>query len=473
MVKLLSILLTIMTFFGGWFGFADKIDANPAKISFSSPELASEADISVSSSEYLKWTLTDSASLTYWTTGKNNGEYIEINFGSPAEINTLVLRELTDNVRLFTVYAETENGYTEIYRQDRIMTYRLCSFDAVTTEKIKIEFTDISAPVKIGGVEVYNESRSNPDFRVSEYLVFNEYTGDFMAKPGFSDYFNVVTDIIVISTVSLNKNGDIVISIGEDKFSEYLDTLKDAVKGRDVTLWCTVLFQLESDDPNEDPNDYRCDFLNNNFDKIMSGIKEFCEKYGFDGIDYDWEHPTKSYQFDAYNKLILKTAEFAKVSIACTIWQFGFSDEAIEAVDHFNVMSYDLFDDRGDHSDIYECGRLAIEKMIGFGVPKEKIFLGIPEYGRPENGDPFWPAFSDYPDLGKFGNYVSDVTYEADGSEKTAGIYFNSHAEARDKTALSLQFGCGGIMLFNMNSDLPFENENSIHKAVFNAIENN
>ena len=149
-----------------------------------------------------------------------------------------------------------------------------------------------------------------------------------------------------------------------------------------------------------------------------------------------------------------------------------FSFEAIDAIDHFNVMTYDMFDNRGDHSDIYNGGRAAIEKNIGYGVPKEKIFLGIPTYGRPVNGDPYWSVYKDYPELGKFGNYVKDVTYTLDGETVTSDVYFNSAAEARDKTTLSLQYGCGGVMIFSMNCDSLFGDENSIHRAVYDAIHN-
>lgn len=470
MYKLTSIIMTVMLFFGNWFGLADKLDINPAEIEFNSKNLIEEAEINVSSNSVLKWTLTDASSLTYWSTGKENGEYIEIIFSAPTEINTVVLREVSDNVDWFKIYVMNNGEYDCIYEQDRIMTYRLCDIDNVTTDKIKIEFSKIRGKVKLGGIEIYNEDRSGSQLRVSDYLTINEWTLPFIDAEGFGDYFDLITDLIVFQTVNIDKDGNIVINAGEATFDEYINKIKTAIGDRDVKLWCTVLFQLSSDDPEIDDNDYRMNFINNKLDTIITNLKEFTSKYGFDGIDYDWEHPTEKDQFKAYDRLIIETSKFTKVSVASTTWQFRFSDEAIAVIDHFNIMTYDMFDERGDHSNIYNCGRVAIDKYIGFGVPKDKIFLGIPAYGRPVNSAGYWPGYASYPELGKFGNVVEDMTYSADGvNEETQDVYFNSFTAAKDKTALSIQSGCGGVMVFNMNSDLPFNNKNSIHRAIYEA----
>ncbi len=470
MGKLLSVIIIIMTALGNWFGLSDSLCLNPVKLEFESCNLVQEADIIVSQNAALKYTLEDNSTLTYWKSGKDNGAYIEIDFGKLTEIDTVVLTELTDNVKLFKIYAMTDNAYESIYEQDRIMTYRLCDLDSTLTDKIKIEFTEIYDEVKIGSVQVYNEKRQDENFRVTDYATLAYFANHLFDADYFEDYFEVTTDIILFSAVHLDKQGNIVFSDGEELFSEIVEKVKKSIGDKDVNLWCTVLFQLQSDNPKKDNNDYIRDFLNNNMNTITQKLKAFAEKYALDGIDFDWEHPTELDQFSAYNKLITETAEFTKVSVACSTWNFLFSNKAIRAVDHFNVMSYDIFDSRGNHSNIYDGGRASIEKMIGLGVPKDKIFLGIPSYCRPVNADGYWGSYNSHPELGKYGNKVEDEIYYIDGEMRTQDVYFNSYTDFRDKTALSLQFGCGGVMIFNMHSDIPFEEENSLHKGVYDAL---
>ncbi len=470
MKKLLSALIIVMNALGNWFGLSDSLCLNPVKLEFESCNLVQEADIAVSTNSALKYTLEDNSTLTYWKSGKANGAYIEIDFGAPTEIDTVVLTELTDNVKLFKIYAMTDNGYASIYEQDRIMTYRLCDLDSTVTDKIKIELSEIYDEVKIGSVEVYNEKRSDEKFRVADYATMAYYSNHLFDADYFEDYFEVTTDLILFSAVHLDKQGNIVFTDGEEIFAEIVEKAKKAIGDKDVNIWCTVLFQFQSDDPELDNNDYIRNFLKKNMSVITGNLKAFTEKYDLDGIDFDWEHPTELDQFAAYNKLITETAEFTKVSVACTTWNFLFSDKAVRAVDHFNLMSYDIFDSRGNHSNIYDGGRAAIEKMIGFGVPKEKIFLGIPSYCRPVNGDGYWGSYNSHPELGKYGNKIEDEIYYIDGEMRSEDVYYNSYTDFRDKTALSLQFGCGGVMIFNMHSDIPFSEENSLHRAVYDAL---
>lgn len=145
-----------------------------------------------------------------------------------------------------------------------------------------------------------------------------------------------------------------------------------------------------------------------------SGI-DFLLKYNLDGLDFDWEYPGypgDNNPFRPEDKenfiAMLKSFREALDSIESvkgkhylsTIASGGFRGylevndmaEAQKYLDFINIMAYDFYTGgsktTGHHANLYpkdEIGlsaQTAVEEYIEFGVPTEKIVLGVPFYGR-------------------------------------------------------------------------------------------
>ncbi|XP_077295817.1 chitinase-3-like protein 1 [Arctopsyche grandis] len=141
---------------------------------------------------------------------------------------------------------------------------------------------------------------------------------------------------------------------------------------------------------------------------------EFTAKYGFDGMDMDWEYPS---QRDSTNKDTDKPAfslllaemrkEFDKKQLSLSAAVAAVNASASlsydiptisKYLDFINVMSYDLHGawdpvtgynaalKRYDAEDLPVEASLNVETAIDYwlsaGAPKEKIVMGIPLYGR-------------------------------------------------------------------------------------------
>lgn len=401
------------------------------------------------------------------------GKSMEIDLGGEKTFDQIVLREKGDNLNKFSISVQKGGKWEKVYEGDRILEYRLCYIGEVTADKVRITAEDCIEPVELSEVQVRMSVSPERETKVSQYICFDAHFDEMAARTdnSFSGYYNVVTDAIIIGTVTLDEKGNVIIADGEEKFAERMEAFRKAIGENGTRIWVTVGFDMKDAEGNRD-HDATAKFVNENIEAITANIKAFTEKYEIYGVDYDWEYPEKSSQWKAYDKIITETAKVTKVSIALPPWGIKLSDEAVEALEHVNVMAYDLFDERGDHANSFVAGWDAIRNVMKSGIPAEKILLGVPTYGRTtDKSADAWPSYKDY-DLGKWGNLIKDYPYTtADGEKKTCDAYVNSYGQVRDKTALAMSSGIGGIMIFREGCDSDYTEQYCLHRAVEEVIE--
>ncbi|SEF81070.1 chitinase [Xylanibacter ruminicola] len=129
---------------------------------------------------------------------------------------------------------------------------------------------------------------------------------------------------------------------------------------------------------------------------------QIVKELGLDGIDIDWEYPTQSTAQissspdDTKNFTLLmhdlRSALGEQHILSCaTIASAEYIDfkECIQYLDMVNVMSYDMGDPPYHHSALYPSEitdwmttSQAVEAHLSSGVPREKLVMGIPLYGR-------------------------------------------------------------------------------------------
>lgn len=145
-----------------------------------------------------------------------------------------------------------------------------------------------------------------------------------------------------------------------------------------------------------------------------SGIA-FLQKYKLDGLDFDWEYPALQGDNNVVRPedkenfvAMLKSFREALDSLGSvdrkhylsTIASGGFRKylelndlkEAQKYLDFINIMAYDFYTAgdsmTGHHANLFPSGakersaQTTVEEHIEFGVPAEKLVLGVPFYGR-------------------------------------------------------------------------------------------
>ncbi len=225
----------------------------------------------------------------------------------------------------------------------------------------------------------------------------------------------------------------------------------------------------------------RANFINN--------ITDFCLNHGYDGIDIDWEFPANvtdrnNLTFLVYELRQAFNARDATLLITMAVpagsWNgqwFDFSTLKTH-VDWFGCMTYDFHggwsNHAGHNSPLYapsqdQCG--SVHDGINYiniirGVPKEKILLGIPFYGRGFNASSLYAPSSGrsehiyadiVPLIGNGWTYhwddVSKVPYLVN-STSTKLISYDDSISVRLKCEYAKEKNLAGVMIWALGQDV-------------------
>ncbi len=181
-------------------------------------------------------------------------------------------------------------------------------------------------------------------------------------------------------------------------------------------------------------------------------IMTYCETYDLDGIDLDIElgsgHEIWQYYADWVASLrVLCDARGYELSTATAQWvAVHVTPETYSLFDFVNVMAYD--NDAGDssHCDM-EFTQTSLQYFnVQKKIPKEKLVLGVPFYGRgyTAEGALDWNSYVSFSELVA----ADEANYDRDVYN---GIAYNGASTMREKCAIAKEYG--GIMIWELSQD--------------------
>lgn len=215
--------------------------------------------------------------------------------------------------------------------------------------------------------------------------------------------------------------------------------------------------------------------------RFVRQIKHIIDSLSLDGVDLDWEFPTTTdgghtaSANDDRNYAIL--AKDLRKALGKDKWISYYSNNSGKFIDHkrmapyvtyVHVSGYNLAIPKegkpgGHQSALYPskrfgqwCVSKSVERHIALGVPKEKILLGIPFFGR--GCDPF-PSYSD---CRLFDRYSGDLKpqwdeeaqapYYADEEGYLVNAYDDEHSIAAKFDFIRVN-DIAGVFVWNYDSD--------------------
>lgn len=205
--------------------------------------------------------------------------------------------------------------------------------------------------------------------------------------------------------------------------------------------------------------------------RFAENIIAMCDKYGFDGVDMDWEHPrVDGTSAKQYEELMLSLSEklHAKGKLLTAAVLSGVTADGnvyydaaahtnavLNAVDFINVMAYDGGDGER-HSQYQFAVNCGIYWKDTRGLPSYKVVLGVPFYARPSWAG-YGTIFADVPDAWSKDN----VTYNG------MDVYYNGMDTIKKKTRYA-KGNLGGIMIWELSQDTA-DPDKSLLQAIGNA----
>lgn len=187
-------------------------------------------------------------------------------------------------------------------------------------------------------------------------------------------------------------------------------------------------------------------------DAFNENIMTYCETYDLDGIDLDIElgssHEIWNYYADWVSSLrVLCDERGYALSTATAQWvAVNVTPETFALFDFINVMAYDNDADESSHADM-EFAQTSLQYFnVQKQIPKDKLVLGVPFYGRGYTADGAldWNSYVAFSEL----IAADTANYDADLYN---GVAYNGAGTMREKCALAKDYG--GIMIWELSQD--------------------
>lgn len=414
-----------------------------------------------------------------------DGDYIDIAFPETVSVNTLVLSEKGNNILEFEILVSENGEFRSVYQQDLVGELRYCAFNDVLTDTVRVKISKTrEGSFEIADTDILFVKHNREDFRITSYAV-----AKYMQSPDSIDpaHMEVITDMILFGAVVFDTSGHIQYNAfeidgesvsGEEVLRTAINNIRAASGDHVPNLYINILGPDGDVDTKEEKHNI---VFKEYADTLCSELKSMLEEFGADGVYFDYEYPYKSSGWRAFSKFLVQLDETLgekKIGAALGPWGGSLSDAAKDAVDYYDVMTYDMFDDDGYHA-TFMTGVDGVNFIQKKGYDLQKSALGVPFYGRPTDRSAVWTNYADCAEtLGKFGNVDAapiEVTVWENEQNVTKTIdtprYLNSYQMIYDKTAFAYDYGMGGMMIWHYSCDAKSDTGLSLFMAMEEAME--
>lgn len=415
----------------------------------------------------------DGDTTTFWSPPEGTSS-IEFSLEKATEFNAITFLEHNDYITDYIVEIKENGEYRQIYRQDE-MGSRIGIIDnTVTAKDIKLTVT---ANRELGGISEIAFSIEDgfeaEGFRNVGYFTVSRL--DNMRKTNFNELTGL-TDIILFDFGSWDKNGDFLWgSMGEEYNEQFLkNTLSEietVLGGKNINIW----FSLQNYDKKSTEHTGQLFATEQARKRLTDFSLNLCKKYGFCGVDIDYEYPWNSKDYtdvawENYNlflNLLTDTLHSEGYKVSCAFYpkRTQITKETAKKIDYVNMMSYDMMDSVGRHSGYSVCEK-SFSYFLELGFSPNQLILGLPYYTKTTSGEA-GPGYQWV--VNRWRNAVKPWVNFAYNNKYT--YYFNGPYIIRDKVFFAMKNNLGGVFNWCMGSDVSANDPRSLAQTTASTIE--
>lgn len=194
-------------------------------------------------------------------------------------------------------------------------------------------------------------------------------------------------------------------------------------------------------------------------------VKSVLDAYQLDGVDLDFEWPETPREYADYSSAIIRLKEELSptdiFSVSLHPVAYKITLDAIRAADYVSMQSYGPRPIRFP----LPIFKKEAQEAVSYGIPKEKLIMGVPFYGVSKDGKKKTAAYSGFVEAGLIADpFLDEVFYQG------TTYLFNGQETIRQKTRYVIDEGIGGIMSWDLGTDTPFDTEHSLLKVMCEEI---
>ncbi len=315
------------------------------------------------------------------------------------------------------------------------------------------------------GIDMAPEDNIDKAFRVKSYIVC-----DRIQDPSalHSEDFDIITDVILFGVATFDNKGNV--TVDKETLETALNNLKTVIGDRDIEYTLNFLGPGSTSDSSDWYE--QMESLGKEHNKAFRSLKlkkniiKVLEEYDFDGVHFDYEYPTTNSAWFSYNNFLVSLGSMLgddyTLNVAASDWCLEYSALAVEFVDSFELMMYDVYDEEGRHA-TFETVAERSQWIKDKNIPLEKVTFGLPFYARPTDGAGYWYDYVSYADkLDENGFYTDESIGKT--------FWFNTPDVIAEKTQFAIDEGYSGVMIWHYTCDLPSTDEASLLKAIGDTI---
>ncbi len=430
-------------------------------------------DYSLETPEFKVEDMFDGDTNTYWSPYTTEQTTVEFSLKEETKFNAIVFDEHRSYVTDYIIEAKQSGEWIQIYRQDE-MGSRTGVLDKTFIAKdfrLTLTLSD-----ERGGIAEIEFKLCDGFDNAKNFANVGYYTASRLESVRNNNFDEIrgLTDVILFDFASWDKDGNFLWddTYNEQYLVDMLDETNKVLNGQKLNIWFSLQYFTKRN-PDVDTADVLA--TEESRTKLSDHLLALCDKYGFIGIDIDYEYPHYSETdpkkaWENYDKflqvLIAKLhSKGYKLSLAMAPTYVELSQKTIESIDRVNVMAYDLIDDKGRHSS-YAVINKCVVYFTDKGFKKSQLVMGLPFYTKTttnEGGQPWsWV-------INRWRGAIKPWVNSAYTNKYV--FHFNGPHLIRDKVFCSMEQGFAGVFCWCMGSDVPSTDSRSLSVTVAQTIE--